>query len=270
MASLDDVARDSERMVAGIEVDFLRATLELFSYDGFDPLVIFEELIKLESDEDKRDQEVKELLLLLMSRGSKISKIKKKTGKEGQKRMESLALKYKIKESTKFREIERTDLTLARLGAVFPNVCGAIANAVALEPKLPGYDLKMARPAFFLPQMASIIPSWSKHLLFAYQFVCLEFNHLIKGKKKSLTSNDLEEALKYMRIQNESKVGTNSQRTDWCKSLGIIERQKGSTGDDKWKILVDIPSIVANSTYELDDVLNLSNSYPMPEGLGLG
>merc|ERR1712087_1080576 len=130
MASLDDVARDSERMVAGIEVDFLRATLELFSYDGFDPLVIFEELTKLESDEDKGSR-VKELLLLLMSRGSKISKIKKRTGKEGQKRMESLALKYKIKESTKFREIERTDLTLARLGAVFPNVCGAIANAVA-------------------------------------------------------------------------------------------------------------------------------------------
>jgi hypothetical protein len=136
---------------------------------------------------------------------------------EGRAEVDRLQLKYGIQKGGK--NYPKEVVTLSRIGATFPAICGFVSNLNAYEPKY-GAGWGVVPKAFSLPQIPACFPKTplGKKLLKMHRLCIRKFDKLVNKKP------DFQNALSFQKVQFESQLGTRGQREDWCVELSILRR----------------------------------------------
>jgi hypothetical protein len=208
---------DDWMAVAHAQTDSLGEWLEQIKYRGFDCLAILKVIKQKEASHVVRNREVGKLCAVLISRGSDITKVKQRMSPEGRAEVDRLQLKYGIQKGGK--NYPKEVVTLSRIGATFPAICGFVSNLNAYEPKY-GAGWGVVPKAFSLPQIPACFPKTplGKKLLKMHRLCIRKFDKLVNKKP------DFQNALSFQKVQFESQLGTRGQREDWCVELSILRR----------------------------------------------
>jgi len=140
------------------EVDFLVKLMDVFAYQGFDPIHTYM-LLKKKGGSDARKfaEEVKEIIVFYIVRGTKFTKDKviNRTSAAGKERIRALCNKYGLVDRV---PTSKDDINIGRLIAVFPHVTARIMFVFADKVRIVGEVPQGLAKCLCFPAGASIIP----------------------------------------------------------------------------------------------------------------
>jgi len=188
-----------------------------FSYEGFDPLVIYKCLAecaeKNARSSDEFTSDMAKLIILILVRGIKWSKSSEKMSDEGKKEVQRLKSMYSIIESSR---PGKTDVIPGRIPAVFPALTANLLNShrfmIPLAVKsddLPVY--------LHFPQAPSIIPSSDSDTFNNWLVWAKNFDKVINPK-----SHDEAKVESYGNIAWRSNIHSDAERTEILDRLSEL------------------------------------------------
>lgn len=132
MGIWEDLLGELITTVDGLSDNDLQTLAATFSYQGFNPETIANQLSRLQPNAAARSKDIYTMIILFLCRGNKFDKIIKKSSAEAAQSMRTILEKYRIKSA---KPTTNSDLTLARISATFPYVTYKVI--MQLKPQRP-------------------------------------------------------------------------------------------------------------------------------------
>jgi len=182
--------------------------VEEFEYQGFDPIHLAKNLLKIAGDQGALLGDMSLLCLISIMRGTNVENIKKRMPENGVKRLTGVVSKYQVKSTNK---PGKDDVIMSRIPACFPMVA---ASVLAKNPSVVR-NRKEGLPDFLhFTQAPSLIPRESKDLYSKWEEWAIEFDAVINpGKEKP------DKVKQFGGISWGSKVVSNDDRKKFIKKL---------------------------------------------------
>jgi hypothetical protein len=177
-----------------------------FSYQGYDPVVILDEMCKKSKGKDKLADDVAVLVSFYLSRGTNTSKSLKSMTDSGKKLLIDLVKKYGIRNE---RPKNRKDITISRVMSVFPTIVSRLMKLLDVKPMCEPPEGLPSHYCF--PAGASLLLSDGDFELFAIW--TRDFAKLI--------NSDPEESVKYADIVYRSQFMTRKMREDHSSAVNL-------------------------------------------------
>lgn len=200
------------------ELGELLEGLQAYEYQGFDPLVVMNEI---RSKASKNQRDLKKDLMALVScgivRGTKLEKAMKKCSPKVQVNLSTLMIIYGIKDSA---PTSRTDITMARILALCPHLVARVIKG-AKGHYFAATPLPDPLRTLCFPGAGALIPKgpeWAP-ILAHWRTWCAMFSKVIGAKSTA--------GVDYQTIVHNSPLIPDQVRVRTMESLGITSKIEG-------------------------------------------
>jgi hypothetical protein len=153
---------------------------EWFSYEGYDPELMFKVLRQLETNDDILIRDLKNLCYFSVNRGTRVSKSTLKMSEKGRDEIRRLSRKYKIIDTI---PKNKEDVTIARIVGVMPVYVASLLEAH--KGRIIGIQPEGLPRGLCFPGAASIIPKSRADIYSLWLKWSMTFNQIIANGKNS-------------------------------------------------------------------------------------
>lgn len=127
------------------EIEALKSTLDTYAYQGFDPIVVVNELLRKAETQQQFKKDLTRLIAIGVKRGTNLEKIQGRSSTEASTAIRELIARYNIKTGSPRTS---TDITMARILAIAPHVVARVLKSAKDVTLVTG---GVAISATFLP-----------------------------------------------------------------------------------------------------------------------
>ncbi|BCT55142.1 nucleocapsid protein [Toyo virus] len=208
-------------------VDLITNLVELYAFQGFDPVTIHREILRCAKDAGRNwKEDVRSMIILNVTRGNKVSKMSARMTEKGKAELAKLIAAYKLKDSKPGAK----DITLARVANVHgPTTCKILRHVADrlpvtlefMERLVPGYPVSMMHPSF----AGLINPNLReyKEIVAAHSLYLFEFAKVINPNKPKDRASVVASFTQPLAAAIASSFFPDDKKNLILKELGIID-----------------------------------------------